>query len=173
MPAANFMAFGTQEVGRVTGGTTLVPVSKTTKEGVDIQLNATFVDLYGGTDMLPADSRAERAELTIGMTMLNSELTVYKYALALPDSALTGDLENATPTAEVLSIDASTLGSQRFHLYALGPGPSTTRKIEVLNAQWQGINGMGQKGNAHTTLQPTFRALSPTAGPAVRITDAV
>ena len=173
MPATNFMAFGSQEVGYVTGGNTLVPVSKTTKDGVDIQLNVTFVDLYGGTDALPADSKSERAELTAGMTLRNAELTVLKFALGLPDAALTGDLGGGTPTAEVLAVDASTIGSVRRHLYALGPGPASTRKIEIPNAQWQGVNGLGQKGNAHTTPQATFRALTPASGPAVRITDAV
>ncbi|HLM67715.1 MAG TPA: hypothetical protein VK358_09320 [Longimicrobium sp.] len=173
MPASKFYAFGTQEIGFVTGGNTLTPVTETTKDGVDIQLTAQFVDLYGGKDMLPADSKAERGELTLAATMKDASLTALKFALALPDAALTGDLSAATPTAEVLAIDASTIGSVRRHIYALGPGPSTTRKIEIPNAQWQGIGGLGQKGNAHTNPQPTFRALTPASGPAVRITDAV
>src|SRR5687768_3172231 len=129
MPGIEWIGFGTQEAGYVTGGTTLVPVSKTTKDGVDLQLNSTFVDAYGGMDVLPADSRQERGELTLGMTFLRADLTTFRFALGLPDGALTGDLSAGTPTAEVLAVDAGDIGSTRRHLYALGPGPASTRKI--------------------------------------------
>lgn len=175
MPFANFFAFGTQEIGRMTGAgeTTMTPVSKTTKDGVDVQLSVTFVDLYGGQDLLPADSKNERAELTLAASMVDSSLTAMVFALGLPTAALAGDLAAATPTQEVLSINAPQIGTAVGPIYALGPGPKSTRQIIVRRAQWQGVSGLGQKGNAHTTAQPTFRALTPTTGAAVTITDAV
>lgn len=172
MPTTAFhTARGHNEVGHVITGPTDVSWGKTQEEGVEIQVGVQSVDLFSAQSSMEEDTGITRTTLNFVARLIDAALQSIQRAFGIPDSEFTGDLEAATPTAEVLDFEAGLVGSQERELYSLGPGPASTRRIEVPRAKVSDLGPLQQSKTGWMLPQATWRALNPTSGHALRITD--
>jgi len=174
MPTTGFRARGHSEVGHVDpSGPTDVPWGKTAEDGIDLQVNATSVDLFSSQSTMEEDTGITRTSLSIVARLIDAALQVFQRATGTPDSEFTGDLEDATPTAEVLDFEEGKIGSVERALYSLGPGPASTRRIDAVRSKVADIQSVSQSKVNWWTPTVTWRVLNPAAGGhALRITDA-
>jgi hypothetical protein len=153
-----------------------MPWGRTTQDGVNLQLTAQTVELQSGQATMLEDVGLVSARMQFVIGLVVSELTALARLWGLPDSAVTGNLAPvapATPTAEVLAIAPNAMGTVERTLFALGPGPASTRRIEALRARVSALGGIQMAQNAFSLPTATWDVLAPAAGNAVTITDAV
>lgn len=172
MPAQNARLVGINEVGEVVTATD-TSWGRTQEDGVTLQLTANTIDLMSGQSFMKEDVRLTSAQLQLVAALIFSELTTLRRIWGLPDSALAGDLENATPTPEVLSILQNNLGTVEKQLYVLGPGPKSTRRIDATRCRATSFGELKMAKNAFTLPQATYEVLAPDSGAALTITDDV
>lgn len=173
MPASGVTLRGHQEVGIVDATPEDVPFGKTQQEGVTLQLATETVDLQSAQSQMVEDSGIVTANVSLLINMVDVALQTLQRLWGLPDSSFSGDLEGATPAEEVLAISANTLGSAEQILYSLGPGPVSTRRIEVARAKAADLTGLQQASNNYSLPGATWTALAPDSGAAVTITDGI
>ncbi len=174
MARAAYRHRGITEVGHVDITPADVPWGRTTQDGVNLQLTAQTVELQSGQATMLEDVGLVSARMQFVIGLVVSELTALARLWGLPDSAVTGDLTlTPTPTAEVLAIAPNAMGTVERTLFALGPGPASTRRIEALRARVSALGGIQMAQNAFSLPTATWDVLAPAAGNAVTITDAV
>lgn len=173
MPATGARLIGISEVGHVAAAVD-TPWGNTAQEGVVLQLAVDTVDLMSAQAKMREDVNLVSANIELAINLIVAELTALQRIWGLPDSAVTGDLENATPTAEELEISEGNLGTQERALYVLGPGPASTRRIDVPRARVSDLGGITFGSNTYQTPSATWSVLNPGAGVApLTIIDAV
>lgn len=174
MPTSGFRARGHSEVGHVIAGPTDVPWGKTAEDGIDLQINVTAVDLFSSQSTMEEDTGISRMSLSIVARLIDAALQVFQRATGSPDTEFSGDLADATPTAEVLDFEEGLIGSVERAIYSEGPGPASTRRLDAVRAKVADIQSVSQSKVNWWTPTVTWRVLNPAAGGhALRITDAV
>lgn len=177
MPATASRLIGISEVGHVTDAPADVPWGNTQQEGVTLQMTADTVELMSAQAKMREDVSLVSANIQLVIALIVAELTALQRLWGLPDDALEGDLTGGVPEDEVLTIEEGNLGTQERALYVLGPGPVSTRRIEVARARIADIGNIQMGSTAYTLPQATWSVLNPApAEPAVHplvITDAV
>lgn len=179
MPATGARLIGVSEVGHVTdpeGAPTDVPWGNTQQDGVTLQLAVDTVDLQSAQAKMREDSNLVSADIQMVINLIVAELTALQRAWGLPADAFDGDLSGATPAAEVLTITEGNLGTREDTLYVLGPGPVSTRRVEVGRAKVSDIGNLQFASNAYMLPTATWSVLNPGAESTLEplvITDAV
>lgn len=151
-----------------------VSLGRTTVNGATIAITGTDQEVETGqSTMLEMIYRtADRINVTVRLMFV--DLKNLADALGMADAALTGDLQAATPTAEVLAIAENALGAREETLYILTPGPKSTRRYEFARVKARAGLTIETNRDNTITLEATFGVLRPTAGGnAVTITDAI
>lgn len=179
MPATGARLIGISEVGHVTDpeGTPVdVPWGNTQQEGVSLQLATDSVDLQSAQAKMREDNTLVSADIQLVINLIVAELQALQRAWGLPVSALVGDHSSATPTEEVLTITEGNLGTREDTLYVLGPGPASTRRVEVGRAKVADIGNLEFASNGYTLPSATWSVLNPGDGSTLEplvITDAL
>lgn len=139
--------------------------------GVDTKLGTTEED---GFELIPEIARhrvrsgQSRAVRKSVVTEAGGKVTVrlqdvdainLRDLWGLPTTELTGDLNSATPTAEVLKVFASKLGTEQFTLYAIGDGPVGPRRVDIPLAVLENLPRLAMSAKTHTVLEATFEVL--------------
>lgn len=171
MPASAQRLIGISEVGHVGSGPADVPWGETQKDGVTLQLSMSRVEAMSGQSKLKLASHVSEVGAQLGFRMLASELQKLQYMLGIAAADFTGDLAGGTPSAEVLTIDGG-LGSQELELYAEGPGPASTRRIDAKRGVLSDPGSLVMADNAYMLPAVTFELLQPASGDFLTITDA-
>lgn len=172
MPASAVNLRGHLEVGEVITATD-TPWGKTQEEGVEVQVAVQSVELYSSQSTMMEDAGITRTGLSFVVRMIDSSLTTLRRLFGMPASALTGDLEAATPTAEVLSFNEGEIGSETKAIYSEGPGPESTRRFDMPECKLTSIGRLVQSKTNYMLPEATWAILNPSAGGyALRITDA-
>lgn len=165
-----YTARGHTDVGHDDSGD--VSWGKTQEEGVEIQVAVNSVDLYSAQSTMEEDTGITRTSLSLVARLIDAALNVIQRATGIPDSEFTGDLTDPTPTSEVLDLEEGLIGSVERTIYSTGPGPTSTRRIDIPRAKVIDISSMAQSKVAWWLLTVTWRVLNPASGHALRITDA-
>lgn len=172
MPGSGFHSRGITEVGHVVSGPTDTPWGETSEDGLQIQVATQSVDLYSAQSTMEEDTAITRTTLNMVIQIVNASLQELQRILGIPASAFSGDLEDATPTDEVLAFNPGEIGTEVLQLYALGTGPVTTRRIDVPRAKVADIGPLQMAKTGWMLPQATWRVLRPASGYALQITDA-
>lgn len=170
MPESGYHHRGINDIGHVDGGSD-VSWGKTQQAGAVLQLATTTADLQSGQSKVMEESEVITADMQLVFNLLSTALQQMQYYLGIPDADFSGDLTGG-PTQEVLDIDES-IGSIERQIFAEGPGPSSTRRIDVARAKLADFSDLGLAHDGYATPQVTWRALAPSSGAPVTITDAV
>ncbi len=173
MPAANARLIGISEVGHVTAGPADSSWGRTAEEGVTLQLSTETVDLRSGQSYMREHVSLVLAAMQLVVNLVTASLTTFKNLWGIADSALTGDLVGGAPSAEVLTIGPTTLGSVERTLYVLGAGPAGARRVEAQRARVSSMGNISFAKNAYQTPTATWEVLAPDVGAALTITDSV
>jgi len=164
---------GINEVGAIVGGTD-VPWGDTEQDGATLTLDGTDFELRSAQSKMLRDRIAITRDAQVTVRLQNVDLANIRDVLGLPASALTGDLNGATPTDEVLSIDPEQISTEEFGLYIETPGPAGPRRIEIARCKPHGTLTLNFSATENQRLEATFQVLRPEGGaPAIKITDAV
>ena len=172
MPASGFRAVGISEVGHVDGATD-VNWGRTQQDGVRVQLTAETIDLQSGQAFMRESVHLVAGRIQLVINLVGSDLTALARIWGFPASALTGDLTAATPTAETLAVTGNNIGSQERTLFALGPGPRSTRRVQAARCRVADLGNVTLASNAYNLPTATWEVLNPISGNALTITDAV
>jgi hypothetical protein len=164
---------GITEVGEVAAGPTDVPWGKTLKNGAEVAHGAANLMTESGQDLYPVDSSPTGRTTQLTLRLLYSDLLVYLAAFGLPTGALTGDLQAGTPTAEVLSVLQSQMGTVERKLYLLTPGPKGPRRRVYERCKVRGEFREVLDRENNMAIEMTFDVLAPAsaATPVFTITD--
>lgn len=163
---------GITEVGAKRGGSD-VSFGRTAPNGFTMTFSGNDLEVESGqsTFLETLFRTADRIDWTF--RLLYADLLNLKDMLGLPASALTGDLWGGTPTAEVLAIIEGTLGSVEDTLYAITPGPKSTRRYEAQRAALRAGLTIEHSKDNHVILEATWTILRPASGNIITITDNV
>lgn len=178
MPATNQRLIGINEVGHVVdpdSTATDTPWGNTQQSGVELQLTTETVELQSGQATMKESVNLVTAAMVMAMALVVAELTAFGRIWGLPDSAFTGDLEDTTPTDEILSITTGNMGTEERALYILGPGPETTRRVDARRCRVSDLGNLSFASNAFQTPDASWEVLVPqgdTPPDPVIITDA-
>lgn len=173
MPASGFRQVGISEVGHRDGAAD-VSWGNTQQDGLTVQLTAETIDLQSGQAFMRESVHLVAGRIQLVINLVGSELTALARAWGFPVAALTGDLTAATPTPEVLTITGNNIGTQERTLYALGPGPRSTRRIQAARCKVADLGNLSMASNAYMLPSATWEVLNPPTGTAaLTITDAV
>lgn len=179
MPAAAVRLIGITEVGHVddpTGTPSDVSWGNTTQDGVTLQLSTESVDLMSAQAKMKEDVNVVSASMQLVVNLVTTSLQRLQRLWGLPDAAFAGDLEDATPQAETLTIEEGNLGTQERALYVLGPGPASTRRVDAARCRVADLGGIQFASNAYQLPSATWEVLNVAEGDArdpLLITDAV
>lgn len=178
MPISHATLRGHNEVGEVTTGPVDNPWGRTQEEGVELQVSVQSVDLFSSQSTMDEDAGITRTSLSLMIRLISGTLVTLRRALGIPSAQLTGDLANATPTAEVLTIKAGNIGAELKHIYSIGDGPASTRRIAASRCILTDMAPLQQSKTNWLLPSATWRILDPTTNFAsplavVTITDAV
>lgn len=160
---------GITEFGEVDGGDQAW--GATERNGVSLAIDGEDVDVISGQSLMLEDSFASLRGITATARLQYSGLLNMKDALGLPDSALVGDLAGATD--EVLSLIDDQIATEEKVLYALTPGPVSTRRFDLARCKQRGGFQMELASNDYVRLESSWGLLRPGVGVAAMvITDA-
>jgi len=168
---------GITEFGEVTGGTgytggTDVPWGATERNGVTIVIAGEDVDVQSGQNLVLEDSFASARTIELTARLQYSGLMNVRDALGMPAAALTGDLGIGTPTDEVLAFQGTNMGSEEKHIYALTPGPTSTRKYGAVRCKQRAGMTIELASNDYVRLESTWTVLDGGSYDEMQITDA-
>jgi hypothetical protein len=167
---------GITEFGEITGGTgysggTDVPWGATERNGVTIAIAGEDVDVQSGQNLVLEASFASARTIEITGRLQYSGLMNLRDALGMPAGALSGDIQNGTPTDEVLAIVGTNMGSESKHMYALTPGPVSTRKYQAINCKQRAGMTLELGSAAYVMLETTWTVLDGGAYSEMEILD--
>ncbi len=168
---------GISEFGEITGGTgytggTDVPWGATERNGVTIAISGEDVDVQSGQNLVLEASFASARTIELTGRLQYSGLMNLRDALGMPSSALTGDIMLGTPTDEVLVIVGTNMGSESKHMYAMTPGPISTRRYQAINCKQRAGMTLELGSAAYVMLETTWTVLDGGAYSEMEITDA-
>ncbi len=167
---------GITEFGEVTGATnyaggTDVPYGATERNGVTIVITGEDVDVQSGQNLVLEDSFASARSIEMTARLQHVGLMNVRDALGMPASALAGDLSMATD--EVLGLNGTNMGSETKHIYALTPGPISTRRLEAHNCKQRAGMTLELASNDYVRLETTWTVIDAGSGVnEMQITDA-
>ena len=164
---------GITEFGSFVTGPVDTTWGATERNGVSIAIEGEDVDVQSGQALMLEDSFASQRSITITPRLQYSGLLNVKDALGLPDAALVGDLQ-ATPTAsdEVLSIVDADIATVEKQLYAITPGPVSTRVFRFIRCKQRGGFTMELASNDYVRMESSWGLLRPVGGgTAMTVTD--
>ena len=142
----------------------------TERNGVSIAIEGEDVDVQSGQALMLEDSFASQRSITITPRLQFSGLLNVRDALGLPASALVGDIAGATD--EVLSIVDADIASETKGLYAITPGPVSTRRFEFVRCKQRGGFTMELASNDYIRMESSWGLLRPVGGGfAMKVTD--
>lgn len=145
----------------------------TERNGVTLAMSGEDVDVMSGQNLMLQDSFPSSRAIELTARLQHAGLINIADALGIPDSDLAGDLNAATPTDEVLSIDGTNIGQEEKTLYILTPGPVSTRRYQVHRAKQRAGLNMEFAINDYVKIETTWSVLDAGAGnDEMQITDA-
>lgn len=164
---------GVNEVGQVDTGPVDTTWGRTQRDGFTLQMAVTREQLFSAQSPVTEDNDITQITMSMRFSLLFSELTKLQMAMGIPAAQLSGDLSGGTPTQEELQIDEDSLGSDTKTLYALTPGPLSTRRFEAANCALADVGDL-QSGRGQWQLpQVTWDILNTADGTGLlAITDA-
>jgi hypothetical protein len=163
---------GISEVGAVRSGAD-VTFGRTTPDGVSIVFSGNELEVESGQSTFLEQLFSTSDRIAVTVNLLFADLVNLREVLGLPESALTGDLNAGTPTAEVLAILEANMRTRTDVLYVLAPGPTSTRRYLFNRAKLRGGATITHGRDNHTVLTATWEVLRPASGNVVTITDAI
>lgn len=170
MPTSGYRQIGVNEAGRVTGSSTDEPFGNTQQEGVVLQLSTETADLMSGQAKVMEDVNLVEASMELQINLVEAALQAIQELYGLPAGNFSGDLTAGSPTEEQLDLDEN-IGTQEETIYALGPGPSSTRRIEGQRCRISDLGGLTMASDSYMLPQATWQVLNPTSGVPLFIRD--
>ena len=163
---------GISSISHTVGGVT-TDLGPTAQDGVTVEYGGSNLDTYSGQSTGMVSSEPVTRTITITIRHLAGDLRVKRYALGLPASAHTGDLQGGPPTAEVLAIRQNELGTLTGSLTITSPGPKGPRtKVFALVKAVPQLTEVNAQG-ANIQYESRWVALDPQDGSALEVdTDA-
>jgi hypothetical protein len=175
MPADAETIIGINEVGEhdQAASPTDSEWGRTTEDGATLQLSTTTQELHSGQAKMAEDTHINQVSMAIQFNVLFAELTTLQQMLGIAAAQLTGDLEDTTPTEEVLTIDQDSIGAVEKGLYVIGPGPVSTRRLEAARALLADMGDIAFSDTEWQIFQATWDLINTADGTGVvTITDA-
>lgn len=170
MPASSETIIGVNEVGE-TDGSTDTSWGRTQETGATLTLSVTKQELFSGQAKMAEDNHINQVAMALQFSLIFAELQNLQRVLGIPSAQFTGDLDS--PTAEELAIDQDSLGSDEKGVYAIGPGPASTRRVEALNAKLADVGDLSFSDTEWQLPEITWDVLNTADGTDVlTITDA-
>lgn len=171
MPASSQALIGVNEVGEHDGQGTDTSWGRTQQSGALLQMSVTKQTLMSAQAKMAEDTHISGVEMTVQFNGIFSELQNLQRMLGIPAAQFTGDLDS--PTQEVLTIDQGSLGSVQKGIYVIGPGPASTRRLEVAVATLGDIGDIEWSDENWILPQVSWDVLNTADGTGVlTITDA-
>lgn len=132
MPASNETIIGVNDIGEHDGQGNDTSWGRTQEDGAMLTLSVTKQELFSGQAKMAEDTHINRVAMALQFNAIFSELQNLQRMLGVPAAQFTGDLDS--PSQEELAIDQDSLGAVEKGIYAEGPGPASTRRVEAANA---------------------------------------
>lgn len=177
--AANVLS-GITEIGHVNtpyGTPVDVKWGATEEDGAELRINGQTVDVRSGQSRVLEDQFLSAIDMELVMRLQYTDLLNVARALGLDDTAVTGDLNAGTPTAEVLEALQTAIGKTERYLYIITPGPKSTRRIELKRCKVSPNISMAFASNDYQKLEMTWAVLRPKQtgheDKPIKVTDAV
>ena len=147
-----------------TVGGTPFDLGPTAQDGVTIEYGGSNLDTFSGQSTAMVASEPVTRTIAIVIKHLAGDLRVKRFALGLPASAHTGDLQAGTPTAEVLAIRQNEMGTLSASLSITSPGPKgpRTKVFPLVRTQPQLTEVNSQSANIQ--YESRWIALDPQDG---------
>lgn len=169
MPTSQYRQIGVNEAGYVESGSD-TPFGNTQQEGVVLQLSTETADLMSGQAKVMESVNLVQASLELQIALVEAALQAVGELYGMPDANFSGDLTASTPTAERLDFDEN-MGTVERTIYALGPGPSSTRRIEGKRCRISDLGNLTMASDSYMLPQATWRVLNPSSGVPLYIQD--
>lgn len=166
---------GISEVGAVRAATD-VSFGRTTPNGVTLAFSGSDLEVESGQSTMLEAIFNQSDRIAVTFRLIFADLVNFREALGLPDAALTGDLNPVDPAPaveEVLAITEANLRSREDALYAITPGPASTRRYDFHRCRVRAGLSIEMSRDGHVILEFTAEVLRPEAGNVITITDAV
>lgn len=164
-PTTGNVLVGINEVGHVTdpyGTPADVSWGATEENGAEVQVNGQTVDIRSAQSKVLEEQFLNAVDLTVIYRLQYADLLNVARMLGLDESSYpTGDLQAATPTAEVLEPLINDIGTRDFYLYILTPGPAATRRFEFKRCKASPASNLALASNAHQGIEISFAVLRP------------
>ena len=171
MPASAQTLIGVNEIGEHDGSGTDTSWGRTQQSGAVLQMSVTKQTLMSAQAKMAEDNHISAVEMSVQFNGIFSELQNLQRMLGIPAAQFSGDLD--TPTQEVLTIDQASLGEVEKGIYVIGPGPSSTRRLEVAKALLGDIGDIEWSDENWILPQVSWDVLNTADGTGVlTITDA-
>ncbi len=91
-----------------------------------------------------------------------ADLVNVRDGFGLPDTAMTGDLnDTTTPTEELLNIYFADIGSKEMHVYGIGNGPKGPRRYDFPRCVLATPPRMILASNQHQVIETVFDIIDP------------
>ncbi|MEW5926218.1 MAG: hypothetical protein AB1941_01905 [Gemmatimonadota bacterium] len=164
--------FGISEFGRVISGVD-TSYGHTEPEGFEIGENLTRYDIRSGITGAVRKSVPQQIDPEFTVRLQDVDLANIAESKGLPASALTGDLNGTTPTAEVLKVFAGEIGTEEGEFYAIGPGPKGPRRVSIPRAVVKSTPRLRMGRNGHSVLEITYQILEAAGRELYEIEDAL
>ena len=173
---------GITEVGHVTdpyGTPADVSWGATEQDGVEIRVSGETLDVQSAQSTVLEDMFVHTVDIEVEYKVQYGDLLNLARALGLDTSSYpTGDLQGSpTPSAEVLEPLMDDIGRFEFYLYAITPGPKSTRRFEFKRCKVAPSFNLALASTAHQAIAISFKVLRPKqAGhenTPVKVTDAL
>ena len=161
---------GITEFGSYVTGPVDTSWGATERNGVSIAIEGEDVDVQSGQVLMLEDSFASQRSITVTARLQYSGLLNMRDALGLPASALVGDIAGATD--ETLSVIDAEIATEEKSLYAITPGPVSTRRFEFIRCKQRGGFTMELASNDYVRMESSWGLLRPSGGgAAMTVTD--
>lgn len=175
MPSSNETIIGVNLIGEHDQSASPVDTEwgRTQEDGATLTLDVTKQELFSGQAKMAEDTHINQVAMAIQFNALFSELANLQRMLGIADAQFDGDLEGSTPSEEVLTIDQDSLAAEEKGLFVEGPGPVSTRRVEVARALLGDIGDLQWSDTEWTLPQVTWDVINTSDGTGVlTITDA-
>lgn len=163
---------GISEVGAVRAAAD-VPWGKTAPNGVTFAFSGNDLEVESGQSPVLEECLRISDKLDITVRLIYADMLNLAEALGLDiSSRLTGDLQGAPATAEVLDLVDGALGEVVDALYIISPGPGSTRRFEIPKVRRRAGVSFELSRNDIITLEFTLTAIRDDGGSSLgTITD--
>jgi hypothetical protein len=141
----------------------------TEQNGVTVAITGEDVDVQSGQALMLEDSFPSARTIEVTARLQHGGLLNVKDALGMADATLTGDL--GAVTDEVLAITGANIGTEELKLYAIQPGPVSTRDFRFFRCKQRAGITLELGSNNYSMLESVWQVLNPTSGNAAEITD--